>query len=66
MVDSLGLWIDFVGDEYKVFFGIVVYMIIINKVFVVDVIKLDFGFVVENVFVYLNGDYIGIVIDFFY
>ena len=35
----------------------------INKVPVADVIKLDLGSVAENASVYLNGDYIGTVID---
>ena len=62
-VDSLGSWTDFVGDEYKAFSGTAVYTTTINKVPVADVIKLDLGSVAENASVYLNGDYIGTVID---
>ena len=62
-VDSLGSWTDFVGDEYKSFSGTAVYTTTINKVPVADVIKLDLGSVAENASVYLNGDYIGTVID---
>ena len=35
----------------------------INKVPVADVIKLNLGTVAENASVYLNGEYIGTVID---
>ena len=62
-VDSLGSWTDFVGDEYKAFSGTAVYTTTINKVPVADVIKLNLGTVAENASVYLNGEYIGTVID---
>ena len=62
-VDSLASWTDFAGDEYKAFSGTAVYTTTIDKVPVADVIKLDLGFVAENASVYLNGDYIGTVID---
>lgn len=39
------------------------YTTTIDKVPVADVIKLDLGSVAENASVYLNGDYIGTVID---
>ena len=54
---------DFVGDEYKAFSGTAVYTTTINKVPVADVIKLNLGTVAENASVYLNGEYIGTVID---
>lgn len=59
----MGSWTDFVGDEYKSFSGTAVYTTTINKVPVADVINLDLGSVAENASVYLNGDYIGTVID---
>jgi putative lipoprotein len=62
-VDSLASWTDFSGDEYKAFSGTAVYTTTIDKVPVADVIKLDLGSVAENASVYLNGDYIGTVID---
>lgn len=62
-VDSLSSWTNFKGDQYKAFSGTAIYTTIIDKIPTADAIKLDLGSVAENASVYLNGEYVGTVIN---
>jgi hypothetical protein len=62
-VDSLGSWTEY-GDSYSIFSGTAAYTTTVKKFkHKAEMIRLDLGDLAESARVYLNGEYIGTVIN---
>lgn len=63
MLDKLGSWTSYEGDEYKAFSGTAVYSTTLSEIPKADIVKLDLGALAENASVYLNEKYIGTLLN---
>lgn len=62
-IENLVSWTEFMGEEYKNFSGTAVYSTRLKELPQAKVIKLDLGKLAENASVYLNGAYVGTVLN---
>jgi hypothetical protein len=62
-VDTLGSWTNY-GDSYSIFSGTAAYTYTVKKFkHKTEMLRLDLGDITESARVYLNGEYIGTVIN---